>query len=102
MSPLESLKHLLIESFAEYESWLRTNTWHGKEHDCVNLFVHKFLFSKISPKGPIVEDVQDSYKILRFPERQRLSTGTCDLSLARLRPMRESYYSLMLAHYFLK
>jgi hypothetical protein len=47
-----------------------------------------------------VEDVQDSYKILRFPERQRLSTGTCDLSLARLRPMRESYHSSMLAHYF--
>ncbi len=58
MSPLESLKNLLIQSFAEYESWLRTNTWHGKEHDCVNLFVHKFLFSKISPTSPIFHPTQ--------------------------------------------
>jgi hypothetical protein len=58
MCSISELKTLLIHCFVEYESWLRANTWHGKEHDCVNLFVHKFLFSRISPTGPIVDATQ--------------------------------------------
>ena len=58
MTPLVSLKHLLIEAFSDYETWLSTSPWRGKEHDCVNLFVHKFLFPRITPAGPIFDPTQ--------------------------------------------
>lgn len=54
----DSLRNLLVEAFSDYEKWLSTSTWRGKEHDCVNLFVHRFLFPRISPEGPIFDPTQ--------------------------------------------
>lgn len=58
MPSLDSLKILLTEAFSDYENWLSTTPWRGKEHDCVNLFVHKFLFPRITPAGPIFDPTQ--------------------------------------------
>jgi len=58
MLPRDSLRNLLSEAFSDYESWLRTALWRGKEHDCVNLFAHKFLFARVSPAGPVFDPTQ--------------------------------------------
>lgn len=54
--------------------------------------LHSLLFREL-------QDAQDSYQILRFPERQRIPVASSSLSLARLLPMRRNYGSPMLAHY---
>jgi hypothetical protein len=43
----------LNEALENFSHWLKSNKWRGKEHDCVNLFAHKFLFEKIAPDEPI-------------------------------------------------
>ena len=58
MPPLAALRKLLAESLFSYEKWLKTSKWRGKEHDCVNLFVFKFLLTKISPTGPFFDASQ--------------------------------------------
>lgn len=58
MLPLDPIRNLLKEAFSAYESWLGASTWRGKEHDCVNLFVHRFLYPRISPTGPICDPSQ--------------------------------------------
>lgn len=55
MTPLHAL---LADAFRDYEAWLLANEWRGKEHDCVNLFVHKFLFSRVRPDGPLTDFTQ--------------------------------------------
>ena len=56
--PSNPLRDLLADAFSEYEQWLGTSLWRGKEHDCVNLFVHKFLFSRVTLAGPISDHTQ--------------------------------------------
>jgi len=58
-----TLHELLGEAFREYEAWLLATSWRGKEHDCVNLFVHKFLHSRISANGPIYDPTQVGIEI---------------------------------------
>ena len=66
---------------------------HHVAHPCGWEFtLHSLLFRDL-------QDAQDSYKILRFPERQRIPAASSSLSLARLLPMRQKYGSAMLAHY---
>ncbi len=48
----------LAGAFAEYEAWLMSSDWHGKEHDCVNLFVHRFVYARIHPTGPLSDFTQ--------------------------------------------
>lgn len=48
------------------------------------------------------QDPQDPYKILRFPEHQRLPAASSDLSVARLLPMRRRYGCRMVANYCVK
>lgn len=55
---MNSLHSLLAHAFRDYEAWLLATNWRGKEHDCVNLFVHKFLFSHVHPAGPIADFTQ--------------------------------------------
>lgn len=43
----------LNEALENFSLWLQSNQWRGKEHDCVNLFAHKFLFEKIAPDTAI-------------------------------------------------
>ena len=50
---MKGLDPLLRATFQDFEAWLLENSWRGKEHDCVNLFVHKFLSHRVNPKGPI-------------------------------------------------
>jgi hypothetical protein len=54
----DHLLDILAESFSDYQKFLESSRWRGKEHDCVNLFVHKFLLSKITPEGPIFDPTQ--------------------------------------------
>lgn len=44
---LVMLKEQIDGALKEFSLWLKTNQWRGKEHDCVNIFAHKFLFDKI-------------------------------------------------------
>jgi hypothetical protein len=55
---MSDLHNLLRDAFREFETWLLVAPWRGKEHDCVNLFVHKFIFRRISPTGPISDPTQ--------------------------------------------
>lgn len=59
----------------------------------------KFLFTLHSLLFKDLHDAQDSYKILRFPERQRISASSSSLPLARLLPMRQRYGCRMIANY---
>lgn len=43
----------LNDALENFSYWLKSNEWRGKEHDCVNLFAHKFLFEKIEPNAAI-------------------------------------------------
>lgn len=52
--PRRRIDRFLNEALESMASWLKANTWRGKEHECVNLFAHKFLFDKIEP-GAAVE-----------------------------------------------
>lgn len=54
-SPLD---RVVAASLATFESWLLQSNWRGKEHDCVNLFTHGFLFSHVSPQAIIREFTQ--------------------------------------------
>ena len=60
---MSALHDLLSDAFKEYEAWLLASTWRGKEHDCVNLFAHKFLYSRINAKGPIYDPTQVGIEI---------------------------------------
>lgn len=51
-SPLDVL---LASSLSLFETWLLKERWRGKEHDCVNLFAHGFLFPHIKT-GAAIED----------------------------------------------
>ena len=50
-----TLDFLIANTLAEYEQWLLSSDWRGKEHDCVNLFVHGFLFQHVR-SGATIED----------------------------------------------
>ena len=45
--PKQQIDLFLNEALENFSLWLKSNQWRGKEHDCVNLFAHKFLFEKI-------------------------------------------------------
>jgi hypothetical protein len=47
------IDRFLDEALEEFGTWLGANDWWGKEWDCVNLFVHKFLFERIEPGAAI-------------------------------------------------
>ena len=47
------IDRLLNDALKDFSLWLKSNQWRGKEHDCVNLFVHKFLLEKINPEAAI-------------------------------------------------
>jgi hypothetical protein len=49
--------------------------WEGKEHDCVNLFTHGFLFPHIRPEGPIKDFTQVGIEI-GVPQPTDFGLGT--------------------------
>jgi len=51
--PRRRIDRFLNEALENFSHWLKSNQWRGKEHDCVNLFAHKFLFEKIEPGAAI-------------------------------------------------
>ena len=53
-----SLNNLIAKTLSEFENWLMTSGWKGKENDCVNLFAHAFLFKEIRPGNPIEDFAQ--------------------------------------------
>ena len=55
---MSTLHTLLTEAFSEYEAWLLSSEWRGKEHDCVNLFVHRFIYSRVHSTGPLSDYTQ--------------------------------------------
>lgn len=60
----------LNEALESFSLWLKSNQWRGKEHDCVNLFVHKFLFEKIAPDAAIQYPTQICIECgLKQPEK---------------------------------
>jgi hypothetical protein len=40
------------KALVDFRRWLRSQQWRGKEHDCVNLYVHGFLFPTIATNQP--------------------------------------------------
>lgn len=51
--PSQQIDLFLNEALENFSLWLKSNQWRGKEHDCVNLFAHKFLFEKIAPDAAV-------------------------------------------------
>jgi hypothetical protein len=51
-SPLD---HLLGDCLSQFEARMLEKGWRGKEHDCVNLFGHGFLFPHVK-EGAAIED----------------------------------------------
>ena len=51
-------KNQVDAALKDFSLWLRTNQWRGKEHDCVNMFAHKFLYNKITPDSAIYSLMQ--------------------------------------------
>lgn len=51
--PGQQIDVFINESLENFSHWLKSTQWRGKEHDCVNLFAHKFLFDKIAPDAAI-------------------------------------------------
>lgn len=49
----EPITLFINEALESFSLWLKSRPWRGKEHDCVNLFAHKFLFEKIAPNAPV-------------------------------------------------
>jgi len=49
-------KQQIDEALKSFSLWLKANHWRGKEHDCVNLFAHSFLYKKIK-KGNAIYDI---------------------------------------------
>jgi hypothetical protein len=45
--PKQQIELFLNEALENFSLWLNSNQWRGKEHDCVNLFAHEFLFEKM-------------------------------------------------------
>ena len=58
MDQNEPLDTFLAARLCEFEEWLLRSSWGGKEHDCVNLFTHGFLFPRIGPDEPIRDFTQ--------------------------------------------
>lgn len=52
------LDQLIATTLTEYEAWLLSSGWRGKEHDCVNLFVHGFLFRHVRADAVIQDFTQ--------------------------------------------
>lgn len=52
------IDRFLDEALKSFSHWLESNEWKGKEHDCVNLFAHGFLFPKIGPGEAIEHPTQ--------------------------------------------
>ena len=51
--PRKRIDRFLNEAIVSFSAWLKSNHWRGKEHECVNLFAHKFLFENIAPGAAI-------------------------------------------------
>jgi hypothetical protein len=53
------IDRFLNEALKDFSDWLNKNPqWKGKEHDCVNLFAHNFLFPKIETGAAIEHPTQ--------------------------------------------
>lgn len=48
-----TMNTLIKSSLTQFAGWLAESDWIGKEHDCVNLFVMKFLMPLVGPDAPI-------------------------------------------------
>ncbi len=44
-----NLRHIVASALSEFEVWLLSSSWRGKENDCVNLFAHGFLAPHVAP-----------------------------------------------------
>jgi hypothetical protein len=49
-------KQQIDKALENFSLWLKINQWRGKEHDCVNLFAHKFLFERIE-SGAFINNI---------------------------------------------
>lgn len=49
---------IISVALREFEAWLLASDWRGKEHDCVNLFVHGFLFKHVREDASIKDFTQ--------------------------------------------
>ena len=56
--PRKRIDRFLNEALEDYSKWLQENEWIGKEHDCVNLFAHRFLFQQIGPNAAVTDPTQ--------------------------------------------
>lgn len=43
------IRDIVAAALSGFETWLLSSSWRGKEHDCVNLFAHRFLAALIVP-----------------------------------------------------
>jgi len=44
-----NIRNIVASALGEFEAWLLSYSWRGKENDCVNLFAHRFLAYYIAP-----------------------------------------------------
>ena len=55
---LTNLDRLIGRTLVQFESWLISSAWRGRENECVNLFTHGFLFKEIGIGKPIEDFTQ--------------------------------------------
>jgi len=55
---LTNLDRLIGRTLVQFENWLISSHWHGRENECVNLFAHGFLFKEIGLGQPIQDYTQ--------------------------------------------
>ena len=55
MGQYTSMNTLIESSLTQFATWIAQSEWIGKEHDCVNIFVMKFLIPLVGPDAAIKE-----------------------------------------------
>jgi hypothetical protein len=89
--PRRRIDRFLNEALESFSEWLKTAEWWGKEHDCINLFAHKFLFEKIEPGAAIEDPTQVCIECsLRRPEKFKNPAAVKDLVIWQ-RPLQTTW-----------
>ena len=55
---LTNLDRLIGRTLVQFENWLISSDWRGRENECVNLFTHGFLFKEIGIGKPVEDFTQ--------------------------------------------
>jgi hypothetical protein len=75
--PRRRIDRFISEALEAFALWLKTNEWRGKEHDCVNLFAHRFLIEKVEAGAAIEDPAQISIECPLKQPKGYTNKGAC-------------------------